>query len=606
MLFRLLAYSAAAAMLPVSAVTAQTVSFTTTTYSNNNLWSNNNGDNGHIHVDLNGDGREDFVSENDGSFNSGCGGSFAVTFSTGDGQYAAPVCYSIPEGNALYFATGDFDDDGTMDLAVTNDQGQAFIYTNDGQGNLTFVLTLDLQGEAGGIVAADVNHDGHLDLVYSLPNPASGTQQIAILYGTGAPTVWNPAASNIEYASTEPAGNLYIGDFDGDGNGDLLVLGVSNVVDTVLYGDSKGGFTPSVLAFSAHTPYKPADPNSDGTMSLIGILPHTLGTYTNVLDLEEGHYDRQFTSQQITLKSCPIGAPVLLADFDGDGNKDIIVAEDSDCKGDGPYTLNYLKNTGNGTTTPTFAPEQVIYSTDDYIFNYSILRASHSAKPDLTVWQSELVDNNQIVNPEQLVLLNTTAGNFTSCTPSNYEGVGFNVCSPTDMTGNSSPVTLTFGSNAETQLRDMEVWIDGTKVAENLGNNYSRYGYISATTPLSNGTHTAYVIAVGWDYMLTRYQLNFIVGSDACTWPDDNSLFTCSPVAQATVTSPMLAYAQAPQADNIVRMEVWMDSTKLYSTFGSNILEAYVNVTPGSHLFTYYQVFTNGDMTSVSSWAAVQ
>ena len=116
MLFRLLAYSAAAAMLSVAAVTAQTVSFTTTTYSNNNLWSNNNGDNGHIHVDLNGDGREDFVSENDGSFNSGCGGSFAVTFSTGDGQYAAPVCYSIPEGNALYFATGDFDDDGTMDL----------------------------------------------------------------------------------------------------------------------------------------------------------------------------------------------------------------------------------------------------------------------------------------------------------------------------------------------------------------------------------------------------------------------------------------------------------------------------------------------------------
>ena len=28
-------------------------------------------------------------------------------------------------------------------------------------------------------------------------------------------TVWNPAASNVKYTSTEPAGNLYIGDFDG-------------------------------------------------------------------------------------------------------------------------------------------------------------------------------------------------------------------------------------------------------------------------------------------------------------------------------------------------------------------------------------------------------
>lgn len=606
MLYRALAYSAAVTMLSVAIASAQTVSFTTTTYSNNNLWSNNEGDNGHIQVDLNRDGREDFVSGNDASFNSGCGGSFAVTLSTGDGQYAAPVCYTIPQGNALYFATGDFDDDGTMDLAVTNDLGDAFIYTNDGSGNLTFVLTLDLQGEAGGIVAADVNHDGHLDLVYSLPNPSSNTQQIAILYGTGSPTVWNPAASNVTYTSTEPAGSLYIGDFDGDGNGDILVLGVSFVVDTVLYGDSKGNFTPSVLAFSANGQYKPADAGSDGTMSLIGVLPHAFGTYTNILDLEEGHYDRQFTGQQITLKSCAVAAPVLMADFDGDGNKDLIVAEDSDCKGNGPYTLNYLRNTSNGATTPTFAPEQVIYSTDDYIFNYSILRASHSSKPDLTVWQSQLVDGNQITNPEQLVLVNTTSGSFPSCTPSNYEGVGFNICSPTDMTGNSSPVTLTFGGNAETQLRDMEIWVDGAKVAENLKNNYSRYGYITATVPLSNGTHTAYAVAVGWDYMLTVYQLNFIVGSDSCAWPGYNSLFTCSPVAQATVTSPMLAYAQAPPADNIVRMEVWMDSTKLYSTFGSNILKAYVNVTPGWHLFTYYEVFTNGNMNAVSSWAAVQ
>jgi hypothetical protein len=592
-------------MLSVAVASAQTVSFTTTTYSNNNLWSTNEGDNGHIHVDLNRDGREDFVSENDGSFNSGCGGSFAIALSTGDGQYAAPVCYSVPQGHALYFATGDFDENGTMDLAVTNELGDAFIYTNDGTGKLAFVLTLNLQKGAGGIVAADVNHDGHLDLVYSLPNATSDTQQVAILYGTGSPTIWNPAASNVTYTSTEPAGNLYVGDWDGDGNGDILVLGVSNVVDTVLYGDSQGDFTPSVLSFSAHVRYTPADPNSDGTMSLIGILPLASGASFNVLDLEYGHYDRQFTSQQIALKSCAIATPLLMADFDGDGNKDIIVAEDSDCKGDGPYTLNYLKNTGNGTTTFTFAPEQVIYSTDDTIFNYSILRASHSAKPDLTVWQSQVVDN-AIVNPEQLVLVNTTSGSFPSCTPSNYEGAGFNVCSPTDATGNSSPVTLSFGGNAETPLRDMEIWVDGTKVAENLKNNYSRYGFVTATVPLSQGAHTAYVFTVGWDYMLIVYQLNFIVGSDSCAWPGYNSLFSCSPVADATVTSPMLAYAQAPQADNIVRMEVWMDSTKLYSTFGSNVLKANVTVTPGWHLFTYYEVFTNGEMTAVSNWAAVQ
>jgi hypothetical protein len=605
MSFRVLTYSAVTAILSAAIASAQAVSFTTTTYSNNNLWSNNGLDNAHIHADLNGDGREDFISENDGSFKSGCTGSFAITFSTGDGQYAAPVCYTIPEGNALYFATGDFDDDGTMDLAVTNDQGEAYIYTNDGKGNLSFALTLNLQAEAGGIVAADVNHDGHLDLVYSLPSTGT-SQQVAILFGTGSPTVWNPAASNVKYTSTEPAGNLFIGDFDGDGNGDILVLGVSDVVDTVLYGNSKGSFTSSALAFSAHTAYTPADPNSNGTMALIGMLPQASGSFSKVLDLEEGHSDRQFTSDQITLKSCAIAAPVLTADFDGDGKKDILVAEDSDCKGDGPYTLNYLKNTSSGTGAPTFAAEQVIYSTTDDIFDYSVLRASHSTKPDITVWQSGLVEGNEIVDPEQLVLVNSTSGSFPSCTPSNYEGVGFNVCSPTDMTGNSSPVTLTFGGNAQTQLRDMEIWVDGTKVAESLKNNYSRYGSVTTSVPLSNGTHTAYVYTVGWDYMLVVYQLNFIVGSDSCAWPDYNSLFVCSPVEDSTVSSPLLAYAQAPPGNNIVRMEVWVDSTKAYSTFGTNVLKANITATPGWHLFTYYEVFTGGDMISVSSWAAVQ
>ena len=61
-------------MLASVAAMAQTVSFSTTTYAGNNLWSLNDGPNGHIRADLNGDGREDFISENDGSWSSGCSG----------------------------------------------------------------------------------------------------------------------------------------------------------------------------------------------------------------------------------------------------------------------------------------------------------------------------------------------------------------------------------------------------------------------------------------------------------------------------------------------------------------------------------------------------
>ena len=82
--------------LTAAGASAQSVTFTTTTYPNNNLWSQSGGTNGHIRADLNGDGREDFISQIDGSFNAGCTGSFAVTLSTGDGAYSAPVCSTIP------------------------------------------------------------------------------------------------------------------------------------------------------------------------------------------------------------------------------------------------------------------------------------------------------------------------------------------------------------------------------------------------------------------------------------------------------------------------------------------------------------------------------
>jgi hypothetical protein len=47
-------------------------------------------------ADLNGDGREGFISKLVGSFDSGYTGAFAVKLSTGDGAYSAPVCSTIP------------------------------------------------------------------------------------------------------------------------------------------------------------------------------------------------------------------------------------------------------------------------------------------------------------------------------------------------------------------------------------------------------------------------------------------------------------------------------------------------------------------------------
>src|SRR5579863_1851731 len=105
-----LAFTTVAVCLFAASTASSQVTFTPTTYPNN-LWNNNDQINGHVKVDLNGDGIEDFISQNGNGFNSGCTGSFAVTLSKRDGTYNAPVCYTLPGGNALYFAVGNFFND---------------------------------------------------------------------------------------------------------------------------------------------------------------------------------------------------------------------------------------------------------------------------------------------------------------------------------------------------------------------------------------------------------------------------------------------------------------------------------------------------------------
>jgi hypothetical protein len=603
MLSRAVTISFAVTLLSAVTASSQLVTFSTTTYPKNNLWSESEGPNGHIRADLNGDGREDFISENDGSFAIGCTGSFAVTLSTGDGKYAVPSCYTIPSGVALYFAVGDFNADGALDLMVTNEVGMAYEFLNGGHGALHLANNFTLDGEAGGIVAADVNHDGKIDLVYDTSNP-SGASTLNVLFGNGDGTFSTGPITSFNMAN-EPASALGIGDFDNDGHVDVLVSGASQVKNEILYGDGAGHFTPGPIVGGITTGYAAYDIANTGMMDLIGAPfgsnPLGLNTFYHYLDIEWTHHNRTVTSQHLMLKSCTgDNAPPVVADFNGDGINDIVVAEAADCAGNGPYTLNVLLGNANGS----FKPEQVIYSTPDWISELHVMRASHSSKPDLTVFAAQVFQR-QISNPQQLVMVNTTAGNFPACTPINFRATQINVCSPTSMTGATSPVTFSFGSSNQTPGRDMELWIDGKKIDENLKNSYSYYSFLNASVPLSSGEHTVTAYSVGWDYSLLSSSMILTVGNDTCP-PVFGELTVCSPIQNSTVASPVLAYATGiPNGGPPRRMEVWVDGVKKYSTYASTTLKTQIPLASGWHTFTYYIVDSHGSVLGVTTEAAV-
>ena len=150
-------------------------------------------------------------------------------------------------------------------------------------------------------IAADVNHDGRIDLIFNSVN--DNNMHVWFGNGDGGFTVGPSTPLAV-------AGELSIGDFDGDGKADVMSE-VNNYASSteILYGDGAGHFaaSPSVGDDALLVPY---DVNGDGKMDLIG-APFDFSingsTYHNTIDVFYGHSNRTFTKKTITLQQCTAG-----------------------------------------------------------------------------------------------------------------------------------------------------------------------------------------------------------------------------------------------------------------------------------------------------------
>ncbi|MFL5351424.1 FG-GAP-like repeat-containing protein, partial [Archangium sp.] len=128
--------------------------------------------------DFNGDGKVDLVTMNSGSI---------ANFLAGDGlgAFAAPVSFAT--GGSSGMAAGDFDQDGDLDLAFANATTSSIaLVRGNGAASFSAPIVYPAGKNPMGLLAADVNRDGRLDLI-TVANQASGSMRVFQNNGCVAP-----------------------------------------------------------------------------------------------------------------------------------------------------------------------------------------------------------------------------------------------------------------------------------------------------------------------------------------------------------------------------------------------------------------------------------
>lgn len=289
-------------------------------------------------ADLDGDGDVDLLVLNTLSSD------VSVLRNNGDGTFEAQARHAVPgvtpRGNlnlnfripGPFLAAGDFDNDGSVDVAIPCGSKVRFL-VNDGVGGFTLSpVTCSMSiPEAYALVAADLDDNGWVDVAATSFHGAGGPECLMVYLSRG-PLVFDPEArydagwitnqTSIQYAT-----GLAAGDADADGDLDLVVCHeVGGETMVLLRNRGDGTFEPKEHVRSRLGAWfaRFADVNGDLRTDLLSAAHPGRSTFHALLgapDIHATNYRRYPKAKE----SFPPGQDSLTAgDLDNDGDIDLV------------------------------------------------------------------------------------------------------------------------------------------------------------------------------------------------------------------------------------------------------------------------------------------
>lgn len=296
-----------------------------------------------VAADFNNDGNVDLAST-DTDLNPR---TLVVALGRGNGTFAAPHrigCQCEP------LAAGDFNNDGNVDLVVAGvpaPDEEIHVLRGNGDGTFTPGQTVGSYFQEIYVGTGDFDDDGHLDLLFS--GHGNEGENVEVLLGNGDLTFGYDASSRTTVPVGRDTAGTAVGDFDEDGSLDIAVAVRDTQSVALIMNRGRLMFTSTTLASFDRAPYDVAtnDLNRDGHLDLIVVGD-------GVVDVFLGRGDGSFGAPARS-PAAPGSVQVDTGDFNRDGRLDVVTAN-----GPGPFdqcisayprivTATVLPGRGDGT-----------------------------------------------------------------------------------------------------------------------------------------------------------------------------------------------------------------------------------------------------------------